>query len=50
MALPRLLREVREKKSVSRSNPMPMAEVGSFPTRTESEKEQSASLYGRIDL
>lgn len=41
-------RPVRE--FISRSNPMPMADGGSLPTRTESEKEQSASLYGRIDL
>ena len=41
-------RPVRE--FISRSNPMPMADGGSLPTRTESEKEQNASLYGRIDL
>ncbi len=41
-------RPVRE--FISRSNPMPMADGGSVPTRTESEKENSASLYGRIDL
>ncbi len=35
---------------ISRSNPLPMADGGSVPTRTESEKEDSASLYGRIDL
>ena len=35
---------------ISRSNPMPMADGGSVFTRTESEKEDSASLYGRIDL
>lgn len=41
-------RPVRE--FISRSNPLPMADGGSLPTRTESEKEDSASLYGRIDL
>ena len=41
-------RPVRE--FISRSNPMPMADGGSIPTRTESELENSASLYGRIDL
>ncbi len=41
-------RPVRE--FISRSNPLPMADGGSLPTRTESEKEQNASLYGRIDL
>lgn len=41
-------RPVRE--FISRSNPMPMADGATPPTRTESEKEDSASLYGRIDL
>ncbi len=41
-------RPVRE--FISRSHPMPMADGGSVPTRTESEKENTASLYGRIDL
>ena len=41
-------RPVRE--FISRSNPLPMADGGSIPTRTESELENSASLYGRIDL
>ena len=41
-------RPVRE--FISRSNPLPMADGGSVPTRTESELENSASLYGRIDL
>ncbi|MBQ8753201.1 MAG: protein jag [Clostridia bacterium] len=41
-------RPVRE--FISRSNPMPMADGGTPPSRTESEKEQNASLYGRIDL
>ncbi len=41
-------RPVRE--FISRSNPLPMADGGSIPTRTESEMENSASLYGRIDL
>ncbi len=41
-------RPVRE--FISRSNPLPMADGGSVPTRTESEVESSASLYGRIDL
>ena len=41
-------RPVRE--FISRSNPLPMADGATPPSRTESEKEQSASLYGRIDL
>ncbi len=41
-------RPVRE--FISRSNPLPMADGGTVPTRTESEKEANASLYGRIDL
>ena len=40
-------RPVRE--FISRSNPLPVAEDFA-PTRTNSEKEDSASLYGRIDL
>ena len=35
---------------ISRSNPLPTADGATPPTRTESEKESSASLYGRIDL
>lgn len=35
---------------VPRSNPLPMADGGSLPQKTESEAERSASLYGRIDL
>ena len=35
---------------ISRSNPLPMADGATPPARTESEKEQNASLYGRIDL
>lgn len=35
---------------VSRQNPLPMADGGSLPVRTESEKEDNATLYGRIDL
>ena len=34
---------------VPRSNPLPMAD-GATPQKTESEREHSASLYGRIDL
>ncbi len=41
-------RPVRE--FISRSHPLPMADGGTVPTRTESEIESSASLYGRIDL
>ena len=41
-------RPVRE--FISRSNPLPMADGGSLPVRTESEKEDNLSLYGRIDL
>ena len=40
-------RPVRE--FISRSNPLPVAEDFA-PTRTNSEKEDRASLYGRIDL
>ncbi len=35
---------------ISRSNPLPTADDITPPTRTESEKELSASLYGRIDI
>ena len=35
---------------VPRSNPLPMADGGSLPQKTESEAGRSASLYGRIDL
>lgn len=35
---------------VPRSNPLPMADGGSLPQKTESEAEKSAFLYGRIDL
>ncbi len=35
---------------ISRSNPMPTADDATPPVRTESEKEDNASLYGRIDL
>ncbi len=35
---------------ISRSNPLPTADGATVPSRTESEKENSASLYGRIDL
>ena len=35
---------------ISRSNPLPTANGATPPSRTESEKEDSASLYGRIDL
>lgn len=41
-------RPVRE--FISRSNPLPMADDITPPTRTESEKELNATLYGRIDL
>lgn len=34
---------------VPRSNPLPMAD-GATPQKTESEREKSATLYGRIDL
>ena len=40
-------RPVRE--FISRSNPLPVADDFA-PIRTNSEKEDSASLYGRIDL
>ncbi len=35
---------------IPRSNPLPTADGATPPSRTESEKETSASLYGRIDL
>ena len=35
---------------VPRSHPLPVAEDAQVPSRTSSEKEQSATLYGRIDL
>ena len=35
---------------ISRSNPLPTADGATPPSRTESEKEESATLYGRIDL
>ncbi len=35
---------------VPRSNPLPMADGATPPQKTESEKERSAFLYGRIDL
>lgn len=35
---------------VPRSNPLPVADGATPPSRTESEKEESATLYGRIDL
>ena len=41
-------RPVRE--FISRSNPLPTAADITPPTRTESEKELNATLYGRIDL
>ena len=44
----RPVREVR--KFVSRSNPVNIAEDYAPPERTVSEKENTATLYGRIDL
>ena len=44
----RPVRQVRQ--FVSRSNPLPTAEDIAPPSRTASEKESSATLYGRIDL
>lgn len=41
-------RPVRE--FISRSNPLPTADDVTPPSRTESEKELNATLYGRIDL
>ncbi len=35
---------------ISRSNPLPTADDITPPSRTESEKEINASLYGRIDI
>ena len=44
----RPVRQVRQ--FVSRSNPLPTAEDVAPPSRTASETESSATLYGRIDL
>ena len=41
-------RQVRQ--FVPRSNPLPMADGATPPQKTESERENTASLYGRIDL
>lgn len=41
-------RQIRQ--FVSRSNPLPMADGATPPEKTKSEKELTASLYGRIDL
>lgn len=41
-------RPVRE--FISRSHPLPTADGATPPSRTESEKEESATLYGRIDI
>jgi len=41
-------RPVRE--FISRSNPLPTADGATPPSRTEWEKEDNATLYGRIDL
>lgn len=35
---------------VPRSNPLPTADGATPPSKTESEKEKSSALYGRIDL
>lgn len=48
VTITRPVRQVRE--FVPRSNPLPMAEDITPPSRTESEKESTATLYGRIDL
>lgn len=48
VVISRPVREVRQ--FVSRSNPLPTAEDIAPPSRTASEKESSATLYGRIDL
>lgn len=41
-------RKIRE--FVSRSNPLPVADGATPPEKTKSSAEESASLYGRIDL
>lgn len=38
------------RRFVPRSNPLPSADGATPPSRTESETESSATLYGRIDL
>lgn len=41
-------RQIRQ--FIPRSNPLPTADGATPPSRTESEKESTATLYGRIDL
>ena len=41
-------RQVRE--FIPRSNPLPVADGATPPSKTQSEKEETATLYGRIDL
>ena len=41
-------RQIRQ--FIPRSNPLPTADGATPPSRTESETESSATLYGRIDL
>ena len=48
VTITRPVRQVRE--FVPRSNPLPTAEDITPPSRTASEKESTATLYGRIDL
>ena len=48
VAADRPARPVRE--FIPRSNPLPTADGATPPSRTKSEKEATASLYGRIDL
>ncbi len=48
VTITRPVRQVRE--FVPRSNPLPTAADITPPSRTESEKESTATLYGRIDL
>ena len=43
-------RPVRSGSLSPRSNPLPTADGATPPSRTESEKESTATLYGRIDL
>ncbi len=48
--MPDIAPERPVRQFVPRSNPLPTADGATPPSRTESEKESSASLYGRIDI
>lgn len=48
--MPEIAPERPVRQFVPRSNPLPTADGATPPSRTQSEKEASATLYGRIDL